>query len=487
MGVYLEMLDLDQVAADLQTPPTIVNDLELDLGTEEGRGLLSRYLTTTFNGDSISPIPSCIEGHITGEENVGTYCPKCRSKVLNLVDRPADATLWLAPPKGVHRFIHPEAWTVMNSRMIHAKRFSMLEWICDPHYREAYPELTREFNAYLAVHKRGLNYFIENFDAVIEWLLGEKRLVRFSTPQKREEWITYVQKYKHLFFPKMLPIMSRMFIVSENSPMGLYNDEKSKEVPNAIYAVTCAESLQLNVSRCQSHAVRAISRLAKCYQGIYTEFIGSKWGLIRRQLIGSRLHMTARAVITSLSEVHKYNECHVPWTLATQLFKYHILSKLLKEGMMLDEAYGFIEDCAHTWHPKMRRIFDELVAESWDGEGIPILLQRNPSLTRLSAMCLRITHIKDDVTDNTFGMSVLVLKGANADFDGDMLNMMLILDKRMLDYMKRLEPHLGARSLRAPRKLSEFLQIPAPIAATMMNYYHEEDDKVETVKQSQGG
>ena len=59
----------------------------------------------------------------------------------------------------------------------------------------------------------------------------------------------------------------------------------------------------------------------------------------------------------------------------------------------------------------------------------------------------------------------------------DALNGLLVLDRRMLESFKRLEPHLGARDLKNPRRLSPSLSIPAPIAATMMNYLHEEDDK----------
>lgn len=60
-------------------------------------------------------------------------------------------------------------------------------------------------------------------------------------------------------------------------------------------------------------------------------------------------------------------------------------------------------------------------------------------------------------------------------FDGDELNLMVILDKRMLERMMRLEPHLGARDLKSPRKLSRFLEIPSPVAATMAHWCHEVD------------
>ena len=418
MSVYFEIEDLDEVAANLSTPPMIVNDLDLDFSTEEGKAELARYLTSTFDGDTISPIPSCICGHYTGEHRVGRECPKCNVKVMNLVDRPADFSMWVAPPKGVKRLINPEVWTVLNAPSVHAKRFSVLEWVCDYFYREKYPELQKELDAYEQVHKRGLNYFIENFDAVMNFLLGS-RLMRFATQARRNDYIRFIERYRSRFFPQMLPVMSRMFIVTENSPMGLYNDDKSREVPDAIYTITSATSMNLPLKRRESHATKAIVKLAKSHNSTMTKFIGGKWGLIRRQLIGSRLHFTCRAVITSLSEDHRYDELHIPWGIACQLLRYHILAKLLREpGMTPNEAIGFLEDHTLTWHPKLRKIFDELIAEAWEGKGIPLLLQRNPTLTRGSAQLLRVTKIKDNIHDNTISLSVLILKPYNADFDG---------------------------------------------------------------------
>lgn len=479
MGVYARLIDHNELLASLPKPPTIINDLNLDLETEEGKAQLARQLSITFDitagGDSISPLPSCDLGCTTGEHSVGEICPVCHTRVVNLVDRPTDSSLWIAPPEGVKTLFHPEAWTILYDKTKFDKRFSVMEWICDPYYSEPPPQAL-----YGALDKfeelgleRGINYFFENRDAVLDWMF-KYRVVKASNRKQREDLFQFVQQNKHLFFSSHLPVPSSLFLVAEKTAMGTYADDKTTEVIDAIYSITSTASapVRLNIKRRQSHATRCISRLAACYKNIYTKFQGGKYGLIRKQLIGSRLHMTARAVITSLSDVHKYNELHIPWALATQLFKYHLIAKLMRRGMTPNEAIGFLQDYTLRYNELLDQLFQELIAESFL-DGIPCILQRNPSLTRQSAQCLQITKVKTDVTDNTISLSVLILKGYNADFDGDELNLMLVLDRKMYAAMARLESHLGARDLKQPRRISKFLEIPAPSAATLAHWAHE--------------
>lgn len=488
MGVYARLLDHNEMLANLPTPPTIINDLDLDLETEEGKSLLASYLSVTFDitagGDSISPLPSCLCGYLTGEHAVGQICPipTCKTRVVNIVDRPTDSSLWIGPPDGVKTLFHPEAWTILSDRTKWDKRFSVLEWICDPYYPEKPPKaLIPQLEKYeLAGLKRGINFFYDNRDAVLDWLFNS-RVIKTANRQQREFLYRFVQENKHKFFSSHLPVPSSLFLVAEKTAMGTYADEKTTDVIDAIYAITSVKSvpMRLNVARKQSHAVRCISKLSSCYKNIYTKFIGGKYGLIRKQLIGSRLHMTARAVITSLSGVHDYDELHIPWSLATQLLKYHLLSKLLKKGidgnpMTPNEALGFLMDNTLRYNADLDRLFQELIAEAPGGR-IGCILQRNPSLTRLSAQFLGISKVKTDVTDNTFSVPVLILKGYNADFDGDELNLMLVLDRKMAESMSRLAPHLGARDLKSPRRLSKFMEIPSPVSATIAHWVHEFD------------
>lgn len=433
MGLVAYIVDHKQIMADLPEPPLIINDLKLDLGTKEGRDQLMLYLACTFEGDTIPAVPSCLGGHIKGEGALGEKCPICHTRVENLVDRAMNTGVWIAPPSGIHGFIHPEVWNVLSPRLTPLKSFSVLQWICDPDHRETLPAYQAVLDQYVREHKRGLNYFIENFDAVIDFIMSSKLCAKMSA-QDRADIIQFLAENRDKVVQPYLALPSQIFVVSEKTAMGKYADEKTPDLLDAVFTITSTISspLKLTQRMRESRTARAVAMLASTYQTICTKFIGGKYGLVRRQWIGSRLHFTGRAVITSISDPHHYEEIHVPWAFAVQLLEYHLVNKLARRGMSVNDALAFLEDNTLQWNPLLRELFDELIAEAppLTGfpsgifididedptilQGIPNLLQRNPSLTRLSAQNLRF-KVKDDVEDYTISVSDHILVQWNAD------------------------------------------------------------------------
>jgi hypothetical protein len=85
-----------------------------------------------------------------------------------------------------------------------------------------------------------------------------------------------------------------------------------------------------------------------------------------------------------------------------------------KYRMTPNECNSFLHTYTNKYNEDLDNLLKELIAESPEGK-IPIILQRNPTLVRLSAQHLYITKIKTDPDINTTSMSVLALKGPNAD------------------------------------------------------------------------
>ena len=132
---------------------------------------------------------------------------------------------------------------------------------------------------------------------------------------------------------------------------------------------------------------------------------------------------------------------------------------------------------------EIAEILNELIEESpyatirSGKKGIPIVLQRNPTLDRLSAQLLYVTKFKsDNLEDNTIGLSVLVLKGPNADFDGDALNLLLITDRKLFEQFYNMSTHLGIQDLHKPRSVSGIVSIPAPTCSTLCGYFSEHEN-----------
>lgn len=155
------------------------------------------------------------------------------------------------------------------------------------------------------------------------------------------------------------------------------------------------------------------------------------------------------------------------------VFKLHLTNKLLRRGMTPNEAMSFLYEHTLKYHPLLDELFKELLSESPYG-GFPVLLNRNPSLKRGSIQMMRVTKIKTDPQINTISMSVLALKAPNADFDGDQLNGMLILDLETAKRLERLQPHHNVLDLQKPRALSRDIALPAPVLATISNWLYED-------------
>ncbi len=162
---------------------------------------------------------------------------------------------------------------------------------------------------------------------------------------------------------------------------------------------------------------KALTLISDYYKQFYREYISPKEGIFRHHIFSTRTHFTFRAVISSLTSPHRYDEIHIPWGVAVGLFKIHLLNKLKSTGIEHNDAIGFIYQCVNKKHPLMEKMLDELIEES-PNKGIPCLFNRNPTLLMGSIQKLTITKIKKDINDNTIGLPILLTGLYNGDFDG---------------------------------------------------------------------
>lgn len=114
-------------------------------------------------------------------------------------------------------------------------------------------------------------------------------------------------------------------------------------------------------------------------------------------------------------------------------------------------------------------MFIELIEEC-PFKGIPVEVGRNPTMERGSMQRLYITSVKTDVKDPTFGISILIVKTFNADFDGDALNAEVLLDVFMHEGLAPLAPHTNIISPARPKAMSGSNAIPKPAIYTISNW-----------------
>lgn len=474
MGVYAVMVDHDQEFANLTEEPHLVNNWNTAIAEEKEE--FERHLYSHYqDSDSIEESASCDCGHTTGVHMLGVNCSQCGGPVLRTNDRPITPSMWIAAPEGVTGLISPQAWIMLESALS-VKEFNFLEFLTNTSYRYDLDQISsketqRKLGKLLERNlPRGLNNFIQYFDEIVEFLFGANII-----DTNKGELYQFIQENKRFFFPKYLPIPSRICFVVESTTSGVYIDKPLGMAIDSVLTIASIRSsaYPLKPAVVQNRVVKAIKSLATFHETYGRTRLARKPGLYRRHVFGSRLHFTARGVITSISDPHEYDELHVPWGIATQLLKYHIINKLKKRGRTVNEALSFVYSNVLRYNEELDGIFKELIAESPD-KGIPVTFHRNPTLQRGSTQQFFITIVKPNVNDNTISMSAQCLRAPNADFDGDQLNLSLMLDNQMMEATRRLAPHLWVLSLEEPHEISGNLELQGPVVETVVNWLHED-------------
>lgn len=416
MGISTEMIDFDEEFMQLDIEPIVVNDYNTSIPEE--KEALDRHLFTHYQGtDVIEEAASCDCGATTKVYNIGVVCSVCNTKVHSTTDRPIESMLWIRAPEGVKALFSPEAWMVLEPAM-RVREFNILEFLTNTDYRYDInrinsKETRRKINKLLSNNiPRGWNNFIEHFDEIMDFMFNAS-VIDSNKTNKRELW-RFVQENKHRFFPKHLPIPSKICFVVESTTSGVYIDKPLGLAMDAVLTIASIRSspVPYRPAVVQNRVAKSIRELTKFYHEYTRGRLAGKPGMFRRHVFGSRLHFSGRAVISSISDPHEGDELHIPWGMATQLFKYHLANKLLKRGYSANGALEFIYTNVLKYNPILDALFQELIQEAPDG-GPACVFQRNPTLQRGSTQQFRITKVKTDVNDNTVSMSVLTLRAPN--------------------------------------------------------------------------
>ena len=423
-GVSAYLLDYRELIARQSTPPTFVNDIDVNELTD--RKQLDEMLLTRFDSDYLSSEPTC-ECGASGAEAKGSICPECFTPVVVPAERKIESSLWIRAPEGVHALLHPQIVDHL-SRYFKVGGVDLISWICDPYYKPSHESSAIEKLKAFGV-KRGMNWFHDNHEQLFEFLFEG----RFVNKSKRERTIfhNFWEKHKHLLFQPALPIPSKLAFIIESSDTGRYSDPN---IASAIDAVRTITSLRTSITEPglpskESKAYRACRQLDQFYDRQFRVNFGPKKGQYRKHVFGSRPAHSFRAVITSVSGVHDRRHVELPYGLTVCILEEHIISCLLNRmGMNPLDAYKLFTESVLQFNQTIYDIIQTLIQEGTVRneldkivQALSIILQRNPSLKRLSAQKFIIGKIKQDPTDNTIGMSVLTLAGPNADFDGRMI------------------------------------------------------------------
>lgn len=409
MPVYQELLDLNTIFHQLPEPPIIINDLANS--SEDDKEAIKEMLTTRYSSDMITLLPSCSCGCTKGEFSIREICKYCGTVVKSSIETDIEPTVWFRKPYGVSKLIIPEVWIMLKERF-KKSGFNIVQWLTDTTYRPNVKQPLVVSKIVEAGIQRGYNNFVENFDNIMSYLFSLKDFKRDG-----DDYLQLLLRTKSkIIFSDHIPIPNKSLLIIEKTNVGVYVDPIIVKAVDAIGMLVSIDKNfhDQNPRVKENRTAKALSKLAEFYQQFYKTNLSPKSALFRRHVFGSRTNFAFRAVISSLTDAHAHNSIEVPWGVGITAFRPHIINKLMKMGMSLNQSIGFIISHVEKYHVILDNILKELITESPNGE-LHVIAQRNPSLLQGSALRVTVSKFKTNPHDHTVGLSIQVVTSLNAD------------------------------------------------------------------------
>jgi hypothetical protein len=373
MPIFQRLVNCDELFNQLTEPPIIINDLSNV--SEEDRDNIESIISTRYSSDMISLLPSCRCGETKGEFSINVICEKCGTSVKSNVESSIEPQVWLRKPTGVNLLMSPIIWTMLKKRFTKSG-YNVIQWLCDTtyHTQVKVPPIITKLNTLGLV--RGYNNFVDNFDMYMDILFNVNE---FKVKKNEVDFLReLITKERHKIFTNYLPLPNKSLLIVEKTKLGIYVDPIIVEAQDAIQMLVSIDRdfHSQNARTKENRTVKALSKLAEFYENYYKTKLTPKSALFRKHVFGSRTVFSARAVITSITDPHRYNDLYVPWGVGVAAFHPHLLNKLRKTGYDLNSALGILDGHVERYHPLIDKFLKELIDETPEKRVIAIL-QRN--------------------------------------------------------------------------------------------------------------
>jgi len=503
MPLIQKFIDLDKLYRDVPNP-ILLNDVPV---MDDIKNYLVNKLGETF---SLRPRCLCDPDEVKHMGYmVGKVCPNCGAVIEDVLDDILPR-IWVRKFDDKLPFINPGFWNSVNSLL--SKNIDILLYLSNttvklPTIRNAIPKKGRKKSISLpnyvpflvnVIGGRGYENLLNNMDKLLESM---KLLPNFNKPEKLHELDVLIDIWKNKkdsVVSSYIPIVSNKLNVVEINSTGKWINPGLSEAINAAklavyYSKVSKEKLRKNQLGNQTSKI--INSVAKFFNTYVEKIVAKKPGLVRKQLYGMRMFFTFRTVASSGPSDMEYDEIHVPWEILCSTFKFHLINKLTSKKFRLNErvfsltpeqALRFVLNNTKRYNPIIDKLGQELIedARKKGYKGIPVLINRNPSLKQGSIQLLYITKFKTDILDKTTDVSLRIVKPFNLDFDGDSVNGIVLLDDKLYRLAYGLKPIYNVYAL-DNFKLGNGINLPETSTILIANYLRIKENNIININENE--
>jgi len=375
---------------------------------------------------------SCECGELKSAINNGLVCPKCH-KICKFVDDDFSMFGWIEiDPE--YAIINPDMYKQLDiffgrsTKKINNKKnktgsllYNMLEF--DKEMDQDGNIVGPKTVANEPFYGIGMIEFQQRFDEIMDYYLAKKGA-------KKQEVYDDIMHDRDKLFIHSIPVFTTLL-----RPTDIVSNTLYYEKVNGYYNMIVKLAYSVNKNKRKIDRTPRIKnlqlfKLQQKYMVLYDEIVeilnGKKGEL--RNLVSGRFNFTSRSVIRQNPEL-RIDQVELPYVelvITQQQRIINILHRML--NISYQEAYD-------KWFVSISKIDPTVVSILCDlihatPEGLPVLINRNPTISYGSIMqcfCVGINF------NFTMTLSLQVLPPLAADFDGDTLNIMHIINQNFFE------------------------------------------------------
>jgi DNA-directed RNA polymerase beta' subunit len=270
----------------------------------------------------------------------------------------------------------------------------------------------------------GVIEFRNRFEEVMGYFKIKKK--------KKAEEIDKIIEESSSVFCSHIPIYSTLLRPQSSTSDTYYYNSIDRQI-NPLF------TLSENIKNCQEiDKLYILGRIQKRVNDLWDEnfkLLNGKEGLIRGQILGGSLNYTSRNVIIPAPDLRD-DEIDLSYHTFLELYKFKIIYYVIKmDDISLTKAYDIWRN-SYKFDNRIYEIMQFIVKK----EKPKILMNRNPTLNYYSMLLMSVRKVKKSIDDFTLSVPLSVLPGLNADFDGDILNIIGLMTDELVYAFRKFDP-----------------------------------------------
>lgn len=369
----------------------------------------------------------CKCGSFVGTRFKGEICPICHTEV-KFEDTDIEITGWI--PTGEYPIINPYFFARLESA-IGKNNLSDIINVKKKVGRDGHSEILANVpmgqeadHPFVGIGPRA---FYDRYEEILDWFANKKK--------NKKEAIDELIADKSYVFTHHIPIYSTKLRPQSQTATAFYFTKMDKEINplvNICIKIREGECSDMEVDKFINAAQKRVNNI---WDQNLTAIKGKK-GYIRGMILGGALNNTARNVIVP-DPTLRANECDLSYHTFNELMMFTIIHYIMKyDDCTLGEAYKQWKDSTSHFSSKIYEIMKMIVCK----ENPYVVTDRNPTLNFTSTVLLKVRNVKPDFTDKTLSLPLTILPGLNADFDGDVLNIIMLHKKELVRFFVNFSP-----------------------------------------------